>query len=54
MPKGKQQSAEGKAMWIKGTIDGYSFLIASIRVLTVFLANEITRKGKYRVAIYFL
>ena len=27
MPKGKQQSTEGKAMWIKGTIDGYSFYI---------------------------
>ena len=27
MPKGKQQSAEGKAMWIKGTIDGYTFYI---------------------------
>ena len=27
MPKGKQQSTEGKAMWIKGTIDGYTFYI---------------------------
>ena len=27
MPKGKQQSTEGKAMWIKGTIGGYSFYI---------------------------
>ena len=27
MPKGKQQSMEGKAMWIKGTIDGYTFYI---------------------------
>ena len=27
MPKGKQQSTEGKAMWVKGTIGGYSFYI---------------------------
>jgi len=27
MPKGKQQSTEGKAMWIKGMIDGYTFYI---------------------------
>ena len=27
MPKGKEQSTEGNAMWIKGTIDGYSFYI---------------------------